>query len=59
MKLNGMLLKSTVIAALVAAPVAPVMAQTMQDDPRYNDVIQDDFNIKNIGIDGAKLIGGW
>ena len=33
MKLNGMLLKSTVIAALVAAPVAPVMAQTMQDDP--------------------------
>ncbi len=33
MKLNGMLLKSTVIAALVAAPVAPVRAQTMQDDP--------------------------
>ena len=33
MKLNGMLLKSTVIAALVAAPVAPVMAQTAQDDP--------------------------
>lgn len=33
MKLNGMLLKSSVIAALVAAPVAPVMAQTMQDDP--------------------------
>ena len=32
MKLNGMLLKSTVIAALVAAPVAPVMAQTM-DEP--------------------------
>ncbi|SDI38911.1 DUF4168 domain-containing protein [Alloyangia pacifica] len=28
MKLNGMLLKSTVIAALVAAPLAPVMAQT-------------------------------
>ena len=33
MKLNGMLLKSSVIAALIAAPVAPVMAQTMQDDP--------------------------
>ncbi len=33
MKLNGKLLKSTVIAALIAAPVAPVMAQTAQDDP--------------------------
>ncbi|WP_353471527.1 DUF4168 domain-containing protein [Salipiger sp. H15] len=28
MKLNGTLLKSTVIAALIAAPLAPVMAQT-------------------------------
>ncbi|MBN8187140.1 MAG: DUF4168 domain-containing protein [Salipiger thiooxidans] len=28
MKRNGILLKSTVIAALIAAPVAPVLAQT-------------------------------
>ena len=32
MKLNGTLLKSTVIAALVAAPMAPVMAQTAETD---------------------------
>ena len=32
MKLNGTLLKSTVIAALVAAPMAPVMAQTGETD---------------------------
>lgn len=33
MKLNGTLLKSTVIAALIAAPVAPVMAQTAEPAP--------------------------
>ena len=32
MKLNGTLLKSTVIAALVAAPMAPVMARTGETD---------------------------
>ncbi|MBN9888344.1 DUF4168 domain-containing protein [Salipiger abyssi] len=33
MKLNGTLLKSTIIAALIAAPVAPVMAQTAETAP--------------------------
>ncbi|EPX85427.1 DUF4168 domain-containing protein [Salipiger mucosus] len=32
MKLNGTLLKSTVIAALVAAPVAPVLAQSAETE---------------------------
>ncbi|WP_417719603.1 DUF4168 domain-containing protein [Salipiger sp.] len=33
MKLNGTLLKSTMIAALIAAPVAPVLAQTAAPAP--------------------------